>query len=106
MACVILRMSPRKGIYVGHLHWDSMRKVPIEQDNLHGSGVLEMGDTIYFSDRKKLMEIACLTMGTSLGKFMRGSKLQIGLIKKQDLGVTSEMIKFLLVGQDTECRRE
>ena len=101
VACVILRVSHRKGIYAGHLQWDSIRKVTIERDNIHGSGVLVMGNTIYFRSKKTFMEAACLTMGTLLGKFMRGSKLHIGEIKKQDLGVTRERIHVLLEGRDT-----
>ena len=46
MACVTLRLSLRKGVYVGHIQWDSMRKAPTTWANIYGSGVLEMGDTI------------------------------------------------------------
>ena len=55
-----------------------------------------MGDTIYARDRKKFTETACPTRNPWFGKFMRGSKLWMGVINKQDIGVTSEMIKALL----------
>ena len=39
MACVTLRMSLSKWRYFLHIQWDSMRKGPIEWDNLYGSGM-------------------------------------------------------------------
>ena len=36
--------------------------------------------------------------GNRFGNFMRGSKLWMGVINKQDIGVTSEMIKALFEG--------
>ena len=100
VACVTLRMSLRKGRCVGYLQWYSMRKGPTAWAYLYGLGVLVKGDTIYARDRRKLTETACPTRGPSFVKFIRGSKLRMGLIKKQDFGVTSEMIKVLLVGWD------
>ena len=35
VVCVTLRMYLRKGRYVGHLQWESMRKVPISWSNLY-----------------------------------------------------------------------
>ena len=43
MAFVTLRLYIRKGLYVGHIQWDRMRKSPTEWSNIYGSGVLEMG---------------------------------------------------------------
>ena len=43
------------------------------------------------------MEAACNNQGTCFGKFMRGYKLCMGVIKKKDFGVTSEMVKALLL---------
>ena len=37
VACVTLRLSLRKGIYVGHIKWDSMSKYPTEWANLYGA---------------------------------------------------------------------
>ena len=46
VACVTLRLSIRKGLYVGHIQWYRMSKSSTEWANLYGSGVLEMEDTI------------------------------------------------------------
>ena len=35
IACVTLRSSILKGIYVRHIQWDSMRRVPTAWDNLY-----------------------------------------------------------------------
>ena len=45
--CVTLRLSLRKGIYVGHIQWGRMGKSKTVWANIYGSGVLEMGDTIF-----------------------------------------------------------
>ena len=47
--------------------------------------MLGMGDTIYSSDGEKFTENECPTRGPWFGNFMRGSKIQMGVIKKQDL---------------------
>ena len=59
-----------------------MRKGPEAWDNIYGDGVLGMGDTIYDRDGEKFTETVCPIRGPWFGKFMRGSKLQMGVIKK------------------------
>ena len=86
VACTAFSISLSKGMYSDRLQWDSMRKDPTAWANLYGSGVLGMGDTIYARDRKFFTEIACPTKEIWFGKFMRGSKLRMGLIEKQDFG--------------------
>ena len=58
--------------------------------------MLRMEDTIYSRDGKEFNEITCLTSGPWFGKFRKGLKLRMGVIKKQDFGVTSEKINGLL----------
>ena len=65
-----------------------------------------MGGTIFERGRKKFMDTACPTRGSWFGKFMRGSKLWMGVIKKQEFGVNSNMIKALFMVWDTEWKRE
>ena len=61
VACVTLRLSLRKGVYVGHLQWEIMRKYQTAWANIYGYVVLEMGDTIFVRDGKKFTDIACPT---------------------------------------------
>ena len=98
VACVTLRLSLRKGVYVGHKQWDIMIRSPTDWANLHGSGVLEMVDYIYAVYMKKVTETACDTFGPRFGKFTRGSKLQMGVINNQDFVVASKKEKSLLTG--------
>ena len=106
VACVALRISLRRGRYVGNIQWDSMRKGPTAWVNLYGAGVLVLGDTINYRDGEKLKETVCPTRGPWFGNFMRGSKLWMGVINKQDFGVSSEMVKDLLEVWEVECGRE
>ena len=63
LACVTLRFSLRKGVYVRHLQWDIMRKSQIAWANIYGYGVLEMGDTIFSRDGKYFTDTACPNRG-------------------------------------------
>ena len=65
-----------------------------------------MGYSIYSRDSGKLTETACPKRGPWFGTFMRGSKLRMGVIKKQDFRVTGELIKDLLEGWYTYSSRE
>ena len=96
VACVTMSISLRKGRYVGHLQWDSMRKGPTAWANLYVARVLGLRDTIYFRDEKTFTEIACPTRGRWFGKFMRGSKPWMGVLKNQYFGFNSEMVNTLL----------
>ena len=59
LACVTLRLSLRKGIYVGHLQWESRRKAQTAWANIYGYGVLEMGDTIFERGGKRFTDTEC-----------------------------------------------
>ena len=48
------------------------------------------------SDVKRFTETACPMREPWFGKFMRVLKLRMGVVRKQDFGVTSEVIKAWL----------
>ena len=54
-----------------------------------------MGNTIYSRDGRILTYTACPTRGNWFGKFMRGSKLRMGVINNQDFGITFNVVKAL-----------
>ena len=56
VVCVTLRLYPIKGIYVGHLQWDSTRKAPTAWDNLYGDGSVGNGGH-HFSRDSKISQI-------------------------------------------------
>ena len=97
LSCVTLRLYLSKGVFSGHLQWDSIRKSPTEWAELYGVGSLVMGDTIYLTDGNKFTETACLMCGLWFGKFMIGSKFWMVLIKKQEFWVTIKIKKTLMV---------
>ena len=57
-----------------------------------------MGDTIYMQDGNKFTETACPKRGPWFENFKRGSKLSMGVIKRHDFGVTSDVVIYLLDG--------
>ena len=63
--------------------------------------MLGMGDAIFARDVKIFKDMACPMGGAWFGNFVIGSKLQMGVIKKQDFVVTGKMVKYLLMGWDT-----
>ena len=73
---------------------------------MYGSWVLVMGETIYAKDGEKFTEKLCPTKGPWFEKLMRGLKLRMGLIKKQDFGVIIKMINAILRGLDTDWKGE
>ena len=68
--------------------------------------MLGLVDIIYSRYGKKFTETECPIRRPWFGKFMRGSKLWMGVIKKQDFEVTSEMVKDFLEVREAEYRRE
>ena len=72
-----------KGRHVGHLQWDLMIKALTAEENLYGAGSLGMRDTIYSRDGSILMDTACPTRVPWFVKFVRGSKLRMGVINNK-----------------------
>ena len=87
---------------MGHLQWNVMRKVTTVRENLYGAGTLGMGDTIFSWDGNNFTETECPKRGPWFGNFMRGSKLSICVIKRQDFGVILDVVKALLDGWEAE----
>ena len=96
LACTYLIIYLKKGRHTEHLQWDLTRKALMDWANVYGAASLEICDTIYSRDGRILTSIAYPTRGTWFGKFMRGSKLSMGVIKKQEFGITCNMVKALL----------
>ena len=84
-----------KGIHAEHLQWDSMIKGSTAWSNMYGEGYLGMGYTIDSRDGKLLTATDCPTRGPWFGKFMRGSKMRLGVIKNLDFGITCKVVKAL-----------
>ena len=106
VACVTLRLTIIKVRYFWHMQWNRISKSPTAWANIYGSGVLGMGKPFFHGDGKNFMETDCPTRGACFGTFIRGSKLWMGFIKKRGFGVTSEIVKNLLVVWEIEWKME
>ena len=60
-----------------------MHKGPTARDNIYGERSLCTGDTIYITDDKRFKGIACPMKEVWFVKFMRGSKLRMGVVKNK-----------------------
>ena len=58
--------------------------------------IMGMGDTIYSIYGRILTATACPTIGSWFGKFMRGYKSRMGVMKRKDVGITCKVVKALL----------
>ena len=65
-----------------------------------------MGDNIYTQYRESFTVSECPTTIPWCGKFMRGLKFCMLVIQKQDFGVTSKIVKLLLVFLESDCNQE
>ena len=59
---------------------------------------MEMGDTIYSRYVRVFTATYCPTRVHLFGKFVRVSKLIMGVVKKQDFGITSKVVKYCFGG--------
>ena len=75
-----------------------MRKAPTAWENVYGEGSLVMGDTIYSRYVRVFTATYCPTRVHLFGKFVRVSKLIMGVVKKQDFGITSKVVKYCFGG--------
>ena len=93
LECKTLKFSLRKGRHAEHLQLYLMRKVQKDWADICGAGSLGMVDTIYKRNGRILTATAYPTRGPWFGIFMRGYKFRMGVIKKQDFGITCKVVK-------------
>lgn len=103
-AVLTLRASLRKGKYANHLQWDSMRATPAAWGNMYGAGINSVGGSIMAKDDKKLFVTSCPTRSLWFERFMRGTKLRMGVERRQNFGLSSEALHALLGLLETDWR--
>ena len=96
MACLSLDASLRKGRYADHLQWDSMRATPGAISNMWRAGIDSTGGSVLAKDEKKLYVTSNPARTEWFERFMKGAKLRIGVIKRRNFALTSEMLHALL----------
>ena len=96
MACLSLDASLRKGRYADHLQYDSMRSTPGAISNMWRAGIDSMGGSVLAKDEKKLYVTSNPARTEWFERFMKGAKLRIGVIKRRNFALTSDMVHALL----------
>ena len=94
--CNTLRFYFIKRRHAEHLQWYLMRKASTDWLNLYGSVALVMGNTIYSRGGSILTATSCPTRYHWFVKFIRESKLIMGVIKNQDFVIPCKVVKALL----------
>ncbi|KAL7468881.1 hypothetical protein ACHAXS_009127 [Conticribra weissflogii] len=96
-ALYTLQSSLRSGRYTNYLQWDSMRKTPTWYGNVHEAGAGYQMGTAYARDEKKMYVTTSPTAGRWFTRFMRGSKLRMGVIRRQNEALTPALIREICV---------
>ena len=86
--CYTLILSIRKVKYSVHLHWGIMSKYIMAWSNPYETGECGSRRTIFDKYEGKLVATYFPTREPWLVKFMRGYKLRMGIIRKQDFGIS------------------
>ena len=97
LSFMYLSMSLSKGINAGRLKCDIILKGLMEWVDLYGSVILVRVNTIYTRDRRIFIATAFPTRVPWFLNLKMGSKLSMILINKKDVGVTSNVVKTMLV---------
>jgi len=92
MAIYTLHSSLRQGKYTTNLQWDSMRKTPTWYANAFGAGSEYSNGAVLAKDEKKLFITECPTAGWWFSRFMRGAKLRMGVIRRQNEALTVKVV--------------
>jgi len=95
MAIYTLHSSLRQGKYTTNLQWDSMRKTPTWYANAFGAGSDYNTGSTLAKDEKKLFVTQCPTSGWWFSRFMRGAKLRMGVVRRQNEALTIKVVLAL-----------
>ena len=95
-AIILLEQSLRQGKYAKHLQYDSMRQSRTAFANFRASTGHVLNQSVMASDNRKLYITDCPTRSNWFERFMKGARLRMGMIRRKNMGLTSEMTHLLL----------
>ena len=95
VAVQVLRASLRPGKYAEFIQFDTIRKTRTWWNNAYNAGEEYNADAIFARDERKVVATTSPTSGEWFTRFMRGLKLRVGEIKKQNNPFTSEIVLAL-----------
>ncbi len=87
-ALVTLTTSLRHGRNSKHIQYDTMRKKRTWLNNAHDTGQEYSCETVVGLDRAKQYVTTGHTLGKWFGCFMRGSRMRMGMIRRQNEALT------------------
>ena len=88
-ALTTLVTSLRPGRNSTNIQWDTMWKTRTWLSNAHDAGREYTCETVVGMDRAKQYVTSGHTSGKWFGRFMRGARLRMGMIRKQNEALTS-----------------
>jgi hypothetical protein len=94
---VTLATSLRHGRNSKHIQYDTMRKARSWLDNAHDAKQEYLCKTVVGLDRAKQYTTTGHTSGTWFGHFMRGSRMRMGMIHRQNEALTSALVMTICV---------
>ena len=105
-ALVTLATSLRHGRNSKHIQYDTMRKTQTWPINTHDAGQEYSCKTVVGLDRAKQYVTTGHTSGKWFGRFMRGSRMRMGMIHRQNKASTSALAMAICAGlkADGTCR--
>jgi hypothetical protein len=74
-----------------NIQWDTMRKTRTWLSNAHDAGREYSCETVVGMDRSKQHVMSSHTLGKWFSRFMRGARLRIGMIRKQNEALSSAL---------------
>jgi len=84
--------SLRAGINSANIQYNTMRKTPTWYGNAFDAGSEYTCDTVVGIDQKKQYLSSSHTFGKWFSRFMRGARLRMGMVRRQNEALTSELV--------------
>jgi hypothetical protein len=106
MGVVILTVvtSIQAGINSSNIQYDTMRKTPTWYGNAFDAGSEYTCDTVVGLDQKKQYLSSSHTFGKWFSRFMRGTCLRMGMVRRQNKALTSELVLMMCSIAEGEWR--
>jgi len=100
-ALVTIATSLRYGRNSKHIQYDTMRKTRTWLNNAHDAGQEYSCETVVGLDRAKQYVTTGHTSGKWFGRFMKGSRMRMGMIRRQNEALTSALAMAVCAEAET-----
>ena len=100
-ALVTIATSLRYGRNSKHIQYDTMRKTRTWLNNAHDAGQEYSCETVVGLDHAKQYVTTGHTSGKWFGRFMKGSRMRMGMIRRQNEALTSALAMAVCAEAET-----